>query len=30
MTGDLDVLVAADDGGPIIARYITLPQVDEC
>jgi DNA polymerase (family 10) len=29
MTGDLDVLVAADDGGPIISRYITLPQVDE-
>jgi DNA polymerase (family 10) len=29
LTGDLDVLVAADDGGPIISRYITLPQVDE-
>jgi DNA polymerase (family 10) len=27
--GDLDILVAADDPGPVTARFITLPRVDE-
>jgi DNA polymerase (family X) len=28
-TGDLDVLVASDDGGRVAAKFVTLPEVDE-